>query len=165
MATKHEFAIYVPELSKYLKQDKLVLQDPEVVLRVSSVLRLQLGEICLLFDRTMHVRCLIKAVQKKTIEFQILFQQQNIVLKPQITCLLPLLKRDDLEVALYSAVELGANFVQLVLTEKVQRAWGGTKEFERLQRIMIAAAEQSKNFAIPELHAPLRLQEALRVVV
>ncbi len=68
-----------------------------------------------------------------------------------------MLKRDALEDALYACVELGANIVQLVFTEKVHRSWGGQKELERLQRIIIAAAEQSKNFAIPVLSEPVQL--------
>ena len=41
-----------------------------------------------------------------------------------------------------------------MLTEKVQRKWGGKKELDRLHTIMIAAAEQSKQYIIPTLHTP-----------
>jgi RsmE family RNA methyltransferase len=67
-----------------------------------------------------------------------------------------LLKREALEQAIYSAVELGVNKVQLLITEKVQRNWQ-VKELERLKHIMIAAAEQSKCFAIPQLLEPVPL--------
>lgn len=164
MASKHEFALYVTDLHKLSATNIFTLQDPELVVRVNSVLRLQPGENCVLFNATHHARCKVRSVNKKSVEFELLEKQENAVLQPKATCFLPLLKRDDLETALYAAVELGASVVQLVLTEKVQRAWGGAKEFERLQRIMIAAAEQSKNFALPTLHAPIALEQALDTI-
>src|SRR5581483_3691390 len=75
------------------------------------------------------------------------------------TFALPILKKDDFETALYSLVELGANAVQFITTEKVQRSLYGEKEYERCKRIMISAAEQSKNFAVPELFLPISLPE------
>ena len=161
---KHEFALYIPELGSVLKSgltNAFTLHNAEVATRIGSVLRLQPGESCILFDRTLHARCTLVAVQKKGVEFKLLEKNKNSVVQPKISCLLPLLKRDDLEAALYASVELGATDVQLVITEKVQRAWGGTKEFERLRRIMIAAAEQSKNFALPELYEPQPLPKVV----
>jgi 16S rRNA (uracil1498-N3)-methyltransferase len=162
MTQKHEFALHVPELKKYCTQEACVLTDPALVQRMTGVLRLQPEETCILFDAFEHARCRITTIHKKSINLEILSYQKNTILQPHITCFLPLLKRDDLEAALYAAVELGANSVQLVLTEKVQRSWGGAKEYERLQRVMIAAAEQSKNFAIPELYAPRALTEVVQ---
>jgi 16S rRNA (uracil1498-N3)-methyltransferase len=65
---------------------------------------------------------------------------------------------------LYACVELGANAVQPIVTEKSQRSWRNEHEFERARAIMIAAAEQSKQYAIPEIHAPCTLQEAIEGV-
>lgn len=164
MNTKHEFALYVPTLSALLrstKNDVLILHDADLATRIGSVLRLKADEALVLFDLMVHVRCSIRAVQKKSVEFIVIEVRPNVAIKPSIICLLPLLKRDDLEIALYAAVELGATSVQLMMTHKVQRTWGGEKEFDRLQRVMIAAAEQSKNFAIPRLFAPVLLSEIL----
>ncbi len=164
MAQKHEFAIYVAEVSKQVDSTTLRLTDAAVLMRIHAVLRLQPGETCILFDAHIHARCVIRNITKKYVDCDLLEKKENPHLRPEIICLLPLLKRDDLETALYAAVELGATMVQLVLTEKVQRAWGGAKEFERLQRIMIAAAEQSKNFAVPKLHEPQDFASALTTI-
>ena len=75
--------------------------------------------------------------------------------------MLPLLKREALERALYSCVEMGANEIRLVVTKKTTREWGGEKEFARLQRIIISAAEQSKNFSIPLLYQPERFETVI----
>ena len=44
----------------------------------------------------------------------------------------------------------------------VSRKWGGQKEMERLQRVMVAAAEQSKQFVLPEIKAPVDLSQFLK---
>ncbi len=64
--------------------------------------------------------------------------------------LLPLLKKIALEEALYACVELGAHSVQLVITNKSQHTWVDLKKWCACNEFMIAAAEQSKNFAFPE---------------
>jgi len=47
------------------------------------------------------------------------------------------------------------------MTKKTQRTWGGQKEEERIERIMQAAAEQSKNFAFPKVSSPVPLEVAV----
>ncbi len=156
MSDKHEFALYIPDLTNQI--DKvLVIQDKHFVRRIGSVLRLQKDDTCIFFDAHKHAEIVIAQIDKKKVEYRVAKVQDNIYFSPEITILLPLLKRDALEDALYACVELGANTVQLVFTEKVHRSWGGQKELERLQRIIIAATEQSKNFALPVLHEPVQL--------
>lgn len=164
MAQKHEFALYVPDLSALKTKETIILTDTALITRMTSVLRLTQGETCILFDAQVHIRCTVLKISKKEIVIQVVEKKPNQTVEPHITCLLPLLKRDDLETALYSSVEMGATSVHLVLTEKVQRSWGDAKEFDRLRRIMIAAAEQSKNFALPILHAPQELSAVIETI-
>ena len=160
---KHQFALFVSDLSELIANSssgQLVhLADTSLYHRIYSVLRLKPGEELLFFDQKVHIRCLLQSSERKhEITCELLEKIANTNLTPSITFLLPLLKRDDLEQALYSFVELGATTIQLVMTEKVHRSWGGKKEFERLHRIMISAAEQSKNFVVPDLHEPKPLE-------
>lgn len=164
--SKHEFALYVPNLGALLVdvvfKHQLLLTDLVLVHRIYSVLRVEPGEIIVLFDRQMYARCRVQMVSKREVTCVLEEKSKNIVLQPAITFFLPLLKKEDLETALYSLVELGANIVQLVITEK-SRDLGAPerekKELDRLERIMIAAAEQSKQFAIPELRAPILFEQ------
>lgn len=164
MNTKHEFALYVHDLQQLLagNPSQIAVQDQALVTRVGSVLRLAPGEHITLFDQTVNAECQLVGVAKKAVNLRIITQQLNKKLKPEITFILPLLKRDDFESALYSLVELGVNNIQLVSTQKTQRTWAGDKEYERCQRIMIAAAEQSKNFALPTLLKPVSLAEYIQ---
>jgi len=161
MQASHEFALYYPELTVKTRAlsvgQSFSINQPDLIMRITHVLRLQIGEELVLFDAQQSVHCNLQAATKKELKCFIFARSANMPLSPSITFILPLLKKDDFETALYSVVELGANKIQLVSTQKGQRAWGGQKELERCQRIMIAAAEQSKNFAMPDLIAPISL--------
>jgi 16S rRNA (uracil1498-N3)-methyltransferase len=160
-SSKHEFALYFSELSSAISHiklgDAITIDDPQLIMRITSVLRLKQGEQLVLFDQSIHVHVSIDSASKKTILCNLISKELNKVIKPSISFVLPMLKKDDFESSLYSLVELGANKIYLVTTQKTQRAWGGEKELERCERVMIAAAEQSKNFAFPELNSPVTL--------
>lgn len=162
MQKRHEFALFYPLLTSHIKNitnDQLItITDPTITGRITSILRLRPGEEIIFFDAHISAHCSLYAVGKKEIQCVMLKKYLHQKLKPSITFILPLLKKDDFETALYSLVELGANTIQLVTTEKTQRSWGTDKEYDRCQRIMIAAAEQSKNFSLPELLSPIPLK-------
>lgn len=159
----HLFALYHATLSAYCSEvgQRVVVTDQQLMARITAVLRLKVGASCILFDRTVHALCEVLEIAKKQVTLVCKSINKNPSYKPVITVLMPLLKKDDLATALADLVAVGVSFIQLVLTEKVQRSWGGAHELERLERIIIASAEQSKNFAIPVLYPPINLQVAL----
>lgn len=159
MSTKHEFALYYQKISDLKSGSTALVTDPITLHRMISVLRLSVGDELVLFDQAAHTNARVAAIGKKQIEFVLGSLKKNSVLAPTITVLLPVLKREALSEAIYSCVELGANCIQLIKTHKAHRTWGGEKELEHAHKVMIAAAEQSKNFAYPQLHAPIALQD------
>jgi 16S rRNA (uracil1498-N3)-methyltransferase len=164
---KHEFALFIDSLSLLIQQkkvgDSLVLSDEKIVHRITNVLRLNTQDECIFFDRFAQVSAIITAfVGKKNISVKIQSIQKTVTLQPHITFLLPLLKRDDYEAALYALTEVGVNTIQLVFTQKTAHHWAGKRDNERAERIVVAAAEQSKNFAYPQVKEPIFLAEALQ---
>ncbi|NBP00619.1 MAG: 16S rRNA (uracil(1498)-N(3))-methyltransferase [Proteobacteria bacterium] len=158
--TQHEFALYSP--GKPFAKGPCGIVDVALVHRIVHVLRLKKDDTLILFTQQQHALFVITAVGKKEITGLIKSVTANQQYCPSITLLLPLLKKEALEHAIYGAVEVGVTKIQLVLTEKVQRTWGGKQELERLERIMIAAAEQSKCFAFPTISEPIKLEKALQ---
>jgi 16S rRNA (uracil1498-N3)-methyltransferase len=165
MRSSHEFALYYPTLGRHADVAtgmELVITDPDIVHRILRILRMTVGQECILFDERTNVVAVIEELfGKKKIHMRIKHAESNQVLTPHITVLLPLLKRDECDAAIYSLAELGVNDIQLVMTEKVQRKWGGAKELERLERVVISAAEQSKQFVMPIVHEPEDLSKIL----
>jgi 16S rRNA (uracil1498-N3)-methyltransferase len=162
---KHEFALYFPAFTQQFGSASagalVTLDNEELCHRILKVLRLQEGEQVTLFNNLHHAQVEIIQTTKRTVGVRIIAIQENTAHKPAVTFLLPLLKRADLEVAIYSLVEMGVTTIQLVATEKTANSLHSEKEFLRLQNIMIAAAEQSKNFSMPELAAPILFTAAL----
>ncbi len=164
---KHEFALFVPSLSSLVHQkdvgNSIVLSDETVVHRIATVLRLRPSDQCIFFDRDIQAIVEIMGfVGKKQIQVKIESVQKNLVLQPSVTFLLPMLKRDDYAAALYALTEVGVSTIQLIFTHKTPHQWSRDKDNERAQRIIISAAEQSKNFTYPQLQEPITLEAALQ---
>jgi len=165
MKSSHEFALFHPQLSSLVAGNlthtfSCVINDADLVHRMLHVLRLENGQQCILFDQLLHGIFTVHTINKKAVVGTITMVTKNISFKPIITYCVPLLKRDALDQALYTLTEIGVNAIQLVDTQKINRPWT-PKEFERAQRLIIAAAEQSKNFAYPNLLSPLPFDEVL----
>jgi len=145
---RHEFAFFVETLSRLVedKQGRVTISDPTIVHRVTHVVRLQLGEAVILFDDTWHARAQLIEYAKSAAVFKLESAQKNTELLPRVTLLLPLLKREALDEVVYAARELGISSIAFVSAEKSSRHTVSASEKERLTRISIAAAEQSKNF-------------------
>jgi 16S rRNA (uracil1498-N3)-methyltransferase len=161
-AQKHSFAFFYPFKEKIQVKSELTITDPTLCHRLFSVLHLKINDECILFDAQYHIQALITSITQKHVTFFIASLQPNTPHKPLITCILPLLKRDALEKSVDFLTQTGASTIQLVITKKIHRAGFTHKDFIRLQKIIIAAAEQSKNFSFPQLHMPITLEDFLK---
>lgn len=155
----HVFALYY--LALPVEKSSFVVHDEAVMRRIVDVLRLRQGERVILFNRDMRVDAIVEKVEKKSITISVQKKQTNSALKPSITLALPILKKEAFEEAVYAATEIGATSIQPIITSKVHRELY-PKEHERLTRIIISAAELSKNFSFPELREPMSLDEYLK---
>lgn len=158
---KHEFALHYPALSASVRHDSLTVSDTDTIHRITHVLRMSEGDSLILFDELHHGKAIIRSITKKQIVVFINALQFNQAPQPTITFLLPVLKREHLHDLVYSLAEVGVNEIQLVATAKVQRAWGKDQELEKLQKIVIAACEQSKQFSVPIIRAPVSLEKVV----
>jgi len=157
----HIFALLVENLwqgNEQVQTTKLI-SDAETVHRLVKVLRCSLHDKFVFFDRMHNGLVEIVQMSKKDLTVKILHFQVNSERKPHITFLLPILKKEALEEAVYSLSELGADSIHLVVTQKSRQKLLHAKEFERLQNIVIAAAEQSKNYTYPTLFEPKKLSD------
>lgn len=158
----HQFALYSsfsPIFEQYVGTEYL-LKDCDLVHRITRVLKLRSGEQFVLFNRKQHMVLEIIESMRSDLKIRVVVTGKNKELQPRITFLLPVLKKEALEEAIYSLAELGVNDVQLVSTQK-SRATLSDKDMQRLDKIVIAAAEQSKQYAFPTIYPIKNLQESL----
>lgn len=161
----HVFALYVDGLSSNAVEGaQFVLKDRDAVRRMASVLRMLPGDSCVLFDRDSNATFSLDNLGRSKAVGHIGAVQKNVHFTPKINFLLPVLKRDALEQAVYALTETGINSITLVLCDGVRNKFGSATELDRLRRIVIAAAEQSKNFNFPKIVAPIKLSEAIETI-
>ncbi|MFC1843052.1 RsmE family RNA methyltransferase, partial [Candidatus Dependentiae bacterium] len=138
--------------------------NKDIFHRLAHIIRLEKDENFILFDQKENIEIKLQNfIKKKIISGTVLRKEKNKILKPDITFILPLLKKEHFELALYSLVELGANTIQILITHKSQKKWD-QKLYARSLKIMASSAEQSKNFAIPQLQEPIAIQKHLESV-
>ncbi len=158
----HQFAFYMHDLKRYTIESgkQLVFVNAELAHRLHRVVRLKNDETFIVFDKNKHAFVQLQENTVEKVVVLVLFCSENKKLQPALTFLLPVLKKDALEQAIYALVELGATEIQPVITKKSQTVLA-EKERVRLEKIMITAAEQSKNYAFATLHSTKSLQETL----
>jgi len=158
---KHEFAVYIEKLD--LIDHILTISNTNIYHRLVRVLRITENDQIILFNRELNILTKILAITKKQITFEILqkkINQKNNLTK--ITVLLSILKQDAFGEAIYFCCELGADIIQPVLTDKIHQKKLDQKYYDRLQKIIISAAEQSKNFCFPVINSPKSLDLVLK---
>ncbi|MCX5924240.1 MAG: RsmE family RNA methyltransferase [Candidatus Dependentiae bacterium] len=162
--SRHIFSFYSPEVisTVWVEGATISVRNDELVHRLAKVVKVQEGDICVLFDRYVHATVTIIQVTKKDIKILVDELRNNVTIQPKISFLLPLLKKEALEEAVYSLCETGVSEIQLVAIQKSRTSSAVTpKELDRLRGILIAAAEQSKNYSFPVLQDPKNIQDAV----
>lgn len=152
---KHIFALHYQQLDQLLNfsqeeagEQAVRLIDESLMHRMQTILRLRPDEPVILFNRAISLTATILRYEKKSVLLRIDQQADTVIFTPPLMVGLPLLKRDDLEAAIYGLTEVGVNEIQLLITQKSRQSIDA-KEYERLNRLVIAAAEQAKNYHYP----------------
>ncbi|MFH1644589.1 MAG: RsmE family RNA methyltransferase [bacterium] len=158
----HIFSIYFADLSKKISGKKqgveIEIIDRELIKRLADVLRLHTEETFLLFDEKQNIEFIVLKKEKKKLHLKIISISENKKIKPEIILCCGLLKKKHFEDVLYLASVMAVGKICPLLTSQVHKNWFEEKTIERLQKILISACEQSKNFILPELQNPVELK-------
>lgn len=165
MANKHLFALHVPFSLPVKVGESFQIADPESWQRIVKILRLREGEQVILFNGQTHIILyLIRLAfnpKQPLIVGEVVESYSSTPLSPHITLLQGIPKKAVLEEIVYNAAQLGVTSIVPLQTTKAHALPFSAKETERLFKIMIAACEQAKQFAIPQLKNPISLKEAV----
>jgi RsmE family RNA methyltransferase len=159
-SNSHIFACFSPQLDTILTPFQAPsrrlphlahLEDSNLVHRLHKVLRLRPGQHCIFFGKQFVSHVILRELKDAHVSFEV--ETVNVItpLEPAINLWLAMLDRQALEEAAYAATVLGTRSITLIITSKAKRSALTLLERDRLQRIMIAAAEQSKQWHIPTL--------------
>ncbi len=140
-----------------------VTLDGAAARRVASVLRLRAGDEMTLFDGTgVEARAALTSVSPSRVEARVVSVAPGLP-EPavRVTLYQSVVKGERFDWLVEKGTELGvARFVPLLSRRAVARPGEGGK-LERWRRIAIEAAEQCGRAVVPEVSAPVSLEEAL----
>jgi 16S rRNA (uracil1498-N3)-methyltransferase len=126
---------------------------------LANVLRRAVGDRLHLFNgRHGEFAARIATLHRGHVEFAIETQLRPQASEPDIWLVFAPLKRDQTDLLVQKATELGAAALHPVLTERTNTA---RLNLDRLQAIAVEAAEQSERLTIPTLHPPRPLRDLL----
>lgn len=155
----HEFALFYPESAVWDVGGTYPISDEVLAHRIVKVLRLWPGDSVTFFNRVSALESTILEVGKKDLVASPRYRLLLEPLVPSITWLVPLLERDAFEQVLSSLTALGAHCIIPFITSKSRKQM--ITPHGRIERILIAAAEQSKQFVLPLVQEPISFTEAV----
>jgi 16S rRNA (uracil1498-N3)-methyltransferase len=163
-SSQHEFALYSPladQCGRFSLGDEIVIDDDMLCTRIRKVLRLREHEIVSFFGASYCVTGEIVAItsERCTIRMQVCRALSPLV--PEIFLGVSLLERAAFEEVAMWATVLGVTRIIPYVATKSKRHECATAERERLRRVMIAAAEQSKQYVLPVIESVIPLAQLL----
>lgn len=128
---------------------EFTVTDVSLLNQWRNVLRMKEGVELVAFDGGGdEVRCVLRVLEKKSATLAVVSREKGLVPLRDITLFIALIKRDNFELVLEKATELGVSRIVPVETARSEK-----KGFnrERSEKILREAAEQSGRATIPEL--------------
>ena len=104
----------------------------------------------------------IVAIDHNRVDFE-LGEEVPTAAMPDITLLLSVFKFDRMEWAIEKCTELGGARIVPVIAQRTEKhlAVAAGKRWDRWQRVMLQATEQSRRLTVPEMVRPLLLKQAV----
>lgn len=164
-SNKHTFAFYLGELAQLLTStavgDEFVIKDKLLASRMLVVIRVAINDHVILFDEHVSAQLVLTLcdARKNYIVGKLQSIEPHVPYKNNIVLYQCLTQKTAFEEIVYTATQMGVARIIPVISAKVQRKWGGEHERERLRKVMIAAAEQSKSFQFPWLEEPKKITD------
>lgn len=146
-------------ITKPINDSSITIDDAEIVHLIKDVLKLSVGESCILFsDGTDDYLCKIENISKKSITLKVdsTIAKKNI--PKNITACISITKRNNFELVAQKLTELGVRTIIPIISEHTIKQ---ALRIDRLQKISDEALEQSGGSFRVHIHEPESLEESL----
>ncbi len=135
------------------------IEDDKLLHQLRDVFRLESGDEVVFFDgRGIDYKCKVNVLAKREGVFEKINEERSFIPSMQVTLLMSVIKKENFELVVEKATEIGVSKIVPVTTE---RTLVKNLNTERLQRIMIEASEQCGRGDIPSLGETIDLETAL----
>lgn len=141
----------IPEAGEFSVADETLLNQWRNVLRMSD------GDQAILFDgRGSESLCEFVSLTKKNALLKVLETKKGLVLEREVTLYMALIKKDNFELVLEKATELG---VTTIIPVQMDRSEKKGVNYERAQKIVREASEQSGRATVPTIGEIISLEK------
>lgn len=142
------------------KAGEFIITDENLLNQWRNVLRLEAGSRVILFDGSGdEALCELRTLSKKEATALVLEYREGLKPPREVTLFLSLIKRDNFELVLEKATELGVS--RIVPVEAARSEKKGINR-ERSEKILREAAEQSGRATVPILDEAISLQDVFK---
>lgn len=146
-----------------LNQKEIEITNLENIKQIKDVLRLKKGEIIILGDgKGLSAEVTLTNISPNKIAGTInrkIEQDKKSEVKRNVNLYLAILKKENFELAVQKAVEVGVSNITPVITERTIKTG---LNIERLKKIILEASEQSGRNIVPTLSPILNFKDALK---
>lgn len=149
-------------ISEFITEDRVVIKDANLLNQFKNVLRLKAGDRVVLFDgSSFEFECLIENFGQNQALLSVRDKlQSNWKEKNNLEILPALIKRDRFEWELEKLTELGVKKISPLISNRTIKQ---KLNLERSRKIIKESAEQSGKTKLPEICAPKKLTEAVKI--
>lgn len=144
-----------------IKDKTFDITDTDLVHQWKSVFRYNVGSQVILFDGFgVDYLCMISSLRDRGATVGIIKEMKNMYSSQRCNfwLCLGIIKKDNFELVVQKATELGVNHIVPVLCERTEKK---NVNMERLQKIAVEASEQSGRGDIPFIHEVVNLKDIL----
>jgi 16S rRNA (uracil1498-N3)-methyltransferase len=139
--------------------DTISTEDKDLVHLIKNVLKLAIGEQCILFfDQSDDYLSTINDINKKSVTFSINSILPKKKIPRHITACISIIKRDNFELAVQKLTELGVQSIIPLISERTIKQ---SLRTDRLQKISDEALEQSGGSTRVHISEPQSLKKVL----
>jgi 16S rRNA (uracil1498-N3)-methyltransferase len=150
----HRFFLQTP-----ITENESDISDKNLVHQWKNVFRYNVGSQVVLFDGSgTDYLCMISSLRNMATTVQVLKKHQtaDITQRKNIWLCVALIKKDNFDMVVQKATELGVTNIVPILCEHSEKR---KLNHERMQKIAIEATEQSGRGDVPTIHIPMTLSE------
>lgn len=150
----HRFYINIP-----LEYKKTLIKDERLIHQWRDVFRYNVGSEVVLFDGSGNeFDAVIETINNREANVRLVEERKGIIPKNKITLYISLIKKDNLELVVEKATELGVSKIIPILSERSEKK---SFNLERAKKIAIEASEQCGRADVPEITSIKQLVDSI----
>lgn len=154
----HRF--FIQDLSLKKEEKTFVLTDKEVIHQVVKVLKLKPGEQLVLCDgQNREVVCILESIDKKELVLKVIEYKELPQKDRQTIIYLAILKRENFELAVQKAAEIGIDKLVPIITDRTIKTG---LNLERLNKISKEACELSGGGTLMSVEPVIKFSESIK---